>query len=298
MASKSRTAADRQRAADIRDWAAANGLDVKAQGRIPVAVESAYDAAMTVADDPAEPGPNWADAGIDGLDLDAPEPGPEMAPGVAPGAWAAAPPAPAAGNGIAPVPEPATAPPPPASLDDARERLGSDSRQRSAPPWAGSRGGGGGAQRPAAPVTPPKPLPAATVRDIEGKLALLLAIPVAGWEAIDPYCGGAASEALPTAVKKAVPVIAQSETAMRWLAEGGGWILALDLLVALMPTARAVYQHHWAHSVMIVNGRAVPAARDAQGHIVPAADVPAPPPPDWSAYTTDVPGHVPPVRSA
>jgi hypothetical protein len=294
MASKSRTAADRQRAADVRDWAAANGLTVAKQGRIPASVDAAYEAAMAAGDGPPEPGPDWGAAmtGSSPLDLDEPDPDePEYPPpGAAlPGDGAGA----SGANGSAPAAEPSE--PPPASLDDARERLAAGRSPR-VPPWAGGRGGGGATQRP--PAAAPVKVTPAVLRDIEGKLALLLAIPAAGWEAIDPICGGAFADTMPDAIRKAVPVIAQSPAAMRWLAEGGPWILALDLAVALMPTAKAVYQHHWAHSVMVVDGRAVPARRLANGQVVPAADAPPEPAPDWSAYTTDIPGHVPPVPRA
>lgn len=285
MPSKQRTAADRQRAADVRDWAAANGLTVAERGRIPAAVYAAFDAATAAADEPPEPGPNWAAAGFGPATLDLDEPDPDEPPGPAPGLAAAGP-----VSGSAPAAAPPA--PPPASLDDARARLaGGPSR---VPPWAGGRGGGA-TQRPAAA---PVKVSTATVRDIEGKLALLAAVPMAAFEAVDPACGGAAAEVLPQSIKAAVPLICQSETALRWLTEGGTYFLWLSLAQAIAPAVTMGWRHHVSHTVTVVNGRAVPATRLPDGRIVPAADAPPEPQQDWSAYTTDIPGHVPPVRSA
>lgn len=276
-----RTQADRQRAADIRDWAGANGLSLPERGRFPDAVIAAYDAAMAVPPDDDGPGPDWAAAAAGSVPLDLDEPGPDDDP---PGAAAAE-------SGPAPpAPGPAPGPPPPASLDDARERLAG--RGPRVPPWAGSRGGGG-SQRPAA--APVKVTPSLT-RDIEGKLALLLAIPAATWAAVDPACGQAFSDNLDVITKKAVPLICQSSEAVRWFTTGGVYLLWLDLLLALAPVAQVVYRHHLAGTITVVNGRPVPARRLADGKVVPADHAPAEPAPDWSAYSTDVPGHVPPVQ--
>lgn len=288
MSPQQRTAAERQRAADVRDWAAANGLAVSPRGRIPIAVSAAYDAATAAADEPAEPGPDWAAAGFGSAELDLDEPDPDAPPGPAiPGAGAAA----GSANGGAPTAEPS--PPPPASLDDARARLAGGGPGRP-PPWAGGRGGGGNQRPPAAPVK----VNAATVRDIEGKLALLAAVPMAAFEAVDPACGGAAAEVLPQSIKAAVPLICQSETALRLLTEGGTYFLWLSLAQALAPAVTMGWRHHVSHTVTVVDGRAVPAARLPDGRIVPAGGAPRAPAPDYSMYTTDIPGHVPPVRSA
>src|SRR5215472_15045113 len=146
MSRQIRTPADRQRAADVRDWAAANGLELKDRGRIPAAVYAAYDAATAEPDGPAEPAPDWGAAGADLIDLDVP-PDPDLEP---PGGVAA--PGPQAGEPPRP---PQSAEPPPASLDDARARLAAGRAPR-LPSWAGGRGGGA-TQRPAAPpvkITP------------------------------------------------------------------------------------------------------------------------------------------------
>jgi len=284
MSRQIRTPADRQRAADVRDWAAANGLELKDRGRIPAAVYAAYDAATAEPDGPAEPAPDWGAAGADLIDLDVP-PDPDLEP---PGGVAA--PGPQAGEPPRP---PQSAEPPPASLDDARARLAAGRAPR-LPSWAGGRGGGA-TQRPAAP--PVKITPALT-RDIEGKLALLAAVPVAGFAAADPACGGALSDNLNPAIKAAVPLILQSDQAVRWLTEGGIYIQLLTLAQALMPVMVMGWRHHVSHTITVVNGHAVPATRLPDGRVVPAADAPPAPVQDWSAYTTDLPGHVPPVRHA
>jgi hypothetical protein len=272
---------DRRRAADIRDWAAANGLTVAPQGRIPHAAAAAYDAAMATPADDDDPGPDWsaAAAGSVPLDLDDdPEPGEPPPDAVAAGT-------------AEPTPQPV--PPPPASLDDARERLAG--RGPRVPPWAGTNRGGSASQRPAA--APVKITPALS-KDITGKLALFLAIPAATWAAVDPACGGAFSENVDVITQKAVPLILQSPEAVRWFTQGGKYLLWLDLLIALQPVAQTAYRHHLAGTITVVDGRPVPSRHLADGKVVPLGQAEPEPPPDWSAYTTDVPGHVPPVQRA
>jgi Lsr2 len=286
MPTKSRTAAERQRAAAIRDWAVAEGLTVARQGRLPRSVEAAYDAATAAADDGGPP-PNWAEAGAaDALDLDIPEPEPDP-----PATAAAGDAAPAAG--VPPDPEPG--PPPPASLDDARERLAGPGRR--VPPWAGSRGGGG-SQRPAAP---PVKVTAALTREIQGNLALFLTLPAAGLAAVDPACGGAVADNVDNIVIKATPLICQSPAAVKFLTEGGKWMLWFGLGAAVLPVAKVAYSHHIAGTITVDDhGRVVPSERLPDGRVVPvpADRGGAQPEPDWSQYTTDIPGHVPPVQYA
>ena len=284
MPAKQRTLAERQRADQVRDWAKANGLTVAERGRLPAAVHAAYSAAMaTPADDDPDPGPDWtaAAAGSVPLDLDDPEPEDLADP---PEVAADGPPAPR-------MAEPA--PPQPASLDDARERLAG--RGPRVPPWAGTSRGGGGSQRPAAP--PVKITPALT-RDVEGKLALMLAIPAAAWAAADPACGKALSDNLDTITKKAVPLICQSPQVVRWFTTGGVYLLWIDLLLAVAPVAQMAYRHHVAGTITVVGGRAVASRRLPDGHVVPLGQAEPEPAADWSAYTTDIPGHVPPVQYA
>jgi hypothetical protein len=265
--------------AEIRAWAAANGLDVAQQGRLPGSVVEAYRAAVRA--DQADQGgggePDWTGAELAADDDD--PPGATPTPGPGPGAAA-------------------STPPPPADLDEARDRIARESKPRKGGPrWAA--GGGRKRSRPAKP----QPVTKAVQQDIEGKLALLLAAPVNLWAAVDPACGSAAVENYEQTIRAAVPLICQSPAAVRMFTEGTTWMLWAQLVTALQPVGLAVWRHHVTGTVTVVNGRVVPSRRLPDGRVVPADSPEARQAaeaerPDYSAYTTQVFGHVPDVRPA
>ena len=98
-------------------------------------------------------------------------------------------------------------------------------------------------------------------------------------------------------IAKAMPLILRSPTAIRLLTEGTTYFQWLDLIMAAMPVATTVWAHHVAGTVTIVNGQPVPATRLPDGRVVPAQQQPQQPA-DYSAYTTQVYGHVPQPRPA
>jgi hypothetical protein len=279
----------------IREWAKSAGLEVADTGRIPASVRQAYDLAHADADDPgAEPGPDWAaaaaEAGGPGLAASGP---PEPDPPADAPAGPSQPPGGPQGTDAGPAGE-STGPPPPADLADARARL-EGTRKRGRPGWAGKESG----RRPRAAKPAPPKLTREIRGDIEGKLTLLLSGPVSILAAVDPVCGGAAVENLDLVVRKAVPLICQSPAAVAWFTKGTTFLLWLDLVWALQPIAVAAYSHHVAGTVMVLpDGRIVPSVRLEDGSVVPAEQAPAAPRPDYSAYTTHVPGHVPAPRPA
>lgn len=264
-----RTADDRATAAEIRTWAAGQGMDVAASGRIPAAVTAAYRAAEEAAlqgPGPALPVSDFTDPGDDDLEAGADDPGEPPA----------APPPPAEADGGQAPPGDL---PPPANLDEARARAGSRPR---VPKWAARQSSPAPRrQEGAVKVT------AAVRGDIEGKLALLLGIPAMTWSTVDPYCGGAFADNLDNIVKKAVPLICQSPDAVKFLTKGSSFILLLDFMVALGPVGSAVWNHHVAHTVEIITeppGGAPPG-------MAPQVHVNSP---DLSQYATV--GHVPQPR--
>jgi Lsr2 len=253
-----RTLEDRNRSAVIRKWAADEGLDIAAKGRIPPGIIAAYEA--------AHPG-QVLDTGQVDWDRAAQELGETTDPLAGLEAELAA----------APEGEPGT--PPPASLDEARERAGTGRRRRR-PSWAGADQG---TPRPAVRVA------ASVQRDIEGKLALLLSVPVGAWEMADPHCGGAMARATPETIRALTPLICQSPGAVAFFQKGTTWMLWLGLANALRPVASAVYEHHLSPEAR----KRQEAGREGGFQVEPAQAQP-----DLSAYSTVVTGHVPQPRPA
>ena len=254
-----RTLEDRTRSADIRKWAEANGFEVAQRGNLPKGIIAAYEAANPGA--VVDGAPDWDRASDDDL-ADAPD------------VLAA----------IEDEPDEPAGPPPPASLDEARERAGGTTRKRKAPGWART-------DRDGAPAPPPPKVSRAVERDIEGKLALMLAVPVGAWELADPYCGGTMADAMPATIKAALPLICQSPGAVAFFTKGTTWMLWLGLANALRPVATAVYRHHLSPEAQREReaeriARANPGAEmAAQERVREQVDV--------SMYTTNVSGHVP-----
>lgn len=251
----SRTLDDRTRSRAIRDWAEANGFELAQRGKLPAGVIAAYEAANG---GPADSdGPDWDQADSDVADplvsLEA-EPGPEDGP------------------------------PPPASLDEARERAGIGRGKRKPPGWARAEG-------QATPKPPPVRVSKAVQADIEGKLALMLAVPVGAWEIADPYCGGAAAEAAPATIKALVPIICQSPGAIAFFTRSATWMLYLALLAALRPVGMAVYRHHLSPEAQHERELERLARADPNSEL--AAQARAREQVDVSMYTTNVSGHVP-----
>jgi hypothetical protein len=134
-------------------------------------------------------------------------------------------------------------------------------------------------------------------QDIEGKLALMMMAPFSLWAVADPVCGVAAADNLDNLIAKALPIVLRSPAAVRLLTEGTTYLQWLDLIMAAMPVGTAIWAHHVAGTVTVVDGRAVPATRLPDGRVVPVQQQPQEQP-DYSAYSTQVYGHVPQPRPA
>lgn len=265
--------------AAMRAWAAENGFTVSDRGAMPKGVKAAWLAA-TQAPPPAAGdggGPDWAGAAA-ALGIDPAEAEEVAARGMA--APPAPPPDPGPPTAAPPAEQPGPAgPPPPADLNEARARIGAQQRR---PPWAK-----GGQQRPQgapqqaqapAPAGQPVKVTAAVRADIEGKLAMMLAMPVMSWKMADPVCGGAAADQTAEFCRALAPLICQSPDMVEWFSKGTTFMLWLAVAKSLQPVGAAVWNHHIA-----------PGREDGdQGQ----AQVPAP---DQSAYPT-VRGHAPAAR--
>jgi hypothetical protein len=295
----SRTLEDRARSRLVREWAQGQGLPVSDSGRIAQSVwDAARGAGVLDSPPPDDTGGDGQDQG-DGPDWDAAAG--ELGGGGELGgledeltAEAAA----AAGP-----PPPAPAPEAPADLDAARERVrGAESSGRpKLPKWASSTGRARPESRRPAPVKITK-----TVSDdITGKLALLLSVPAATWEAVDPYCGGALADNLDPVVRAAVPLICLSQEAVRWFQKTSTFMLVVELALALRPVAEAAWHHHIAGDVLVLDdGRVIQGKRGPDGRVyfppikdAGPATAGAAAGPDYSAYTTQPAGHIPPVHA-
>jgi hypothetical protein len=262
----------------IRAWARAEGLDVKDAGRLPAAVVAAYREAhggQLPGQDDGEGGPQWDDA--PGLPLAAEDDDPPAPP----------PPSNEGGNR-----EP-EGPPPPSDLDEARDRA------RKARPTRGKRPGWAGSSRKPRTAKAAPAVTRAERADMEGKLALLLSVPATAVSMVDPACGQAAADALDNIVRKAMPLIVQSPSAVRWLASNTTVVLWLDLLLALQPVAVMFWAHHVAGTVTVIDGQVVPSRRLPDGNVVPLDGQAPAAQQDYSMYSTaQAFGHVPQPRPA
>jgi hypothetical protein len=280
-----RTNESRRRAAAIRAWAVDNGFTVAEGGRIPAAVTAAYDAAHAEPNGAASPAPGPAGDDDQGA---ADESGPEWddgdqgdGPQFGPLPLADLGPPPLDGDQSAQ--DDQSGPPPPASLAEARERAqgqqsGRGSRKRRAPGWAAAESI---ADRAGPRVKTTIKVTKAVQQDIEGKLTLLLSVPVMAWETADPYCGGAAADRLERMIQTAVPLICQSPDAVKMFTRGTTWMLWLEFLVAIAPVGGAVYQHHVAHTVELERAPEPEQAGPPPGQQYPSVftgHVPAPQP--------------------
>jgi hypothetical protein len=234
-----RSPAERLETAQIREWARENGWpDIKAQGKIPAAVRDAWEAARQQA---GQRGYEDIDGGGDlsgmdesGLDeIDLPD-------------WVNAPFMPGLGPAVPQLTEPAGQPPPddgelppPASLDEARERVGRD-------PGAAHliRRGKTGSRAREPKVSEPVKVTKAVRDDITGKLAFWLSIPAEPWLRVDPYCGQAYADQVDQIALKMSPLICLSPDMVRWFSKSSTFILWTELGMACRPVAEAWIAHH------------------------------------------------------
>ena len=206
-------------AAEIRAWARDNGWpDLPAQGKLPVTVREAWDAAQGTDDGPAwSQEPDGLDlSGLDetGLDDDLADDD-TVFEGTAEGML-----------------------PPPANLDEARQRAGK--QPGSAHLIRGRKRG----NREPKPDQPPVKVTAAVRRDIEGKVAFWLLIPAEPWMRVDPYCGKAYADSIEDIAVKMTPLLCQSPAIVRWFGKSTTFIQVTELAMACRPVAEAIIAHH------------------------------------------------------
>lgn len=103
----------------------------------------------------------------------------------------------------------------------------------------------GGEPKKEAPIRITKAVKA----DIEGKVAFMLTMTATAWSLNDPFCANVLLENTPGIAEKLVPVICQSQDAVRWFRKTSGAVLYVDLLIAVMPVIQAIYTHHIASNM-------------------------------------------------
>ena len=85
--------------------------------------------------------------------------------------------------------------------------------------------------------------------DIAGKLGMVFFAIGTAWSMRDPICGEATLENAENMGAKAVPIILKSPELTRWFLKGGGYMEWFDFLMACLPVAQIVAQHHLFHNI-------------------------------------------------
>jgi hypothetical protein len=117
-------------------------------------------------------------------------------------------------------------------------------------PPAHARKGWGRQDRQSRPAPKATRVTAAIRGDVQAKVQILLGVPGSVWAARDPLCGGTFMEGLPQTSAAFTAWICQSPDLLNWFTgPGGNFMLILDILAALMPTATVVMGHHVYHSI-------------------------------------------------
>jgi hypothetical protein len=105
----------------------------------------------------------------------------------------------------------------------------------------------------AATVTPINPnvtvVTKQVAQDVQGKLAFLLSMPTAMLMPLDPICFGTVQENIPQVTAALVPLICQSPDMVKFFTKGSGFILWLNLGVAMWPVIQVVIAHHLTKSI-------------------------------------------------
>lgn len=95
-------------------------------------------------------------------------------------------------------------------------------------------------------IDPTKDLPIRALKDIEGKLAFMMAMPARLLSVMDPVCGGALVKQSPVLAHTLTPIIAQSPGMVKWFSKTSNIILYLNLGMAMWPVLAAIWTHHLA----------------------------------------------------
>jgi hypothetical protein len=96
---------------------------------------------------------------------------------------------------------------------------------------------------------PPR-VTAAVRRDVNAKIRFI-AVPVCRlWEIRDPVCGGAAVQAEPNASAAFTDIVLQSPDLIAWFTgPAAGFMVYLNLFMAVLPVLQVVYAHHVSHGI-------------------------------------------------
>lgn len=87
--------------------------------------------------------------------------------------------------------------------------------------------------------------------DIQGKLAFLLSMPTAMLAPLDPVCMPVIQQNIPQVTAALVPIICQSPDMVKFFTKGAGFILWLNLGVAMWPIIQVIIAHHLSKSITL-----------------------------------------------
>jgi hypothetical protein len=88
--------------------------------------------------------------------------------------------------------------------------------------------------------------------DIGAKIGIMLEIPGRVWQARDPICGGTFLQQRPDISDALTAIVCQSPDLIEWFTGvGGGFMLWLNLIMAVQPVAVMAWAHHIAHTVAL-----------------------------------------------
>jgi hypothetical protein len=99
--------------------------------------------------------------------------------------------------------------------------------------------------------------------DIQGKLAFLMSMPTAMLMPLDPVCFPIMQDNIPRITAALVPLICQSPDMVKFFTKSGGFIMWLNLGVALWPVIQVIIAHHLTKSISLdENGKVSQNTRD------------------------------------
>jgi hypothetical protein len=104
-------------------------------------------------------------------------------------------------------------------------------------------------------ITSSRPRASAAVRkDITAKIALMIGLPAGIWATADPYCGTAASAAVPAFSAALADIVVDSVDLVNWFTAGGNYLKWLTLATTVAPVLQVVWGHHITHTIGVPAG--------------------------------------------
>lgn len=89
---------------------------------------------------------------------------------------------------------------------------------------------------------------AATKKDLQAKIAMMLLPGAALWGNVDEYCGGAFAQVVPQLSEDLANILADNAEVVAWFADSD-WLKWVKLVSTLQPVGMMIFRHHIAHTV-------------------------------------------------